>query len=731
MKVFQTNEIRNIALIGGAKTGKTTLAEDMLFEGGVINRRGSIEDKNTVSDYRDIELERQNSVFSSVLYTTYNNHKINIIDTPGFDDFVGEVISALKVTDAAISVVNAQNGVEPGTETTWRQCAKVDMPLIFAINHLEHDNSNFDETVNQLRRQFSNAVTVMQYPLQTGHGFNSIIDLLKMKMFKYADGGKVEILDIPANEKGKAEELQAKLIEDLAANDESLMEVFFENGTLTEEEISKGLRLGLRNRGMFPVLCINAKQNMGVGRLLEFVINNVSAPNEMPPVKTLSGKVLACKSSDPAIAFVFKTSIEPHLGEVSFFKIYGGEIHEAEDLINGTNATKERVSQVFAFCGKNREKVDKMVAGDIGATIKLKNTLTNHTLNAPKFSDERIPPIEYPDSKFRVAVKAVNQADDEKLGMALNELHKMDQTILSGYKKELRQLILEGQGELHLNIAKWHLENNVKIPVNYLTPKIPYRETITRVAQATYQHKKQSGGAGQFGEVHLVIEPHEEGKPDASNFKLKQTMRQSSVTPLSISKGDSEVSVSVRGKDEIPLEWGGKLVMYNCIVGGSIDARFIPAILKGVMEKMEQGPLTGSYARDIRVYVYDGKMHPVDSNEISFKLAGRTAFSMAFKEASPKILEPVYDVEIFAPDDKMGGVMTDLQGRRAIIMGMDAGTIKAKVPLAELNRYSTALSSLTSGRASYTMKFDAYAPVPSDIQEKLLKEYEEASKDED
>jgi elongation factor G len=719
-------------LIGGAKTGKTTLAEDMAFEGGVINRRGSVEDKNSVSDYRDIEIERQNSVYSSVLYSIYNNHKINIIDTPGFDDFVGEVISALKVTDAAVSVVNAQNGVEPGTETTWRQCAKVEMPVIFAINHLEHDNSNFDDTVNQLRQSFSGAVTLVQYPLQTGHGFNSIIDLLKMKMLKYPEtGGKAELLDIPAEEKSKAEELQAKLIEDVAANDESLMEAFFENGTLSEEEISKGLRMGLRNRGIFPVLCINAKQNIGVGRLLEFIVNNVSSPDQMPAVKTLSGKEIKCNASEPAMAFIFKTTIEQHLGEVSFFKVYSGEIAEAADMINGANATKERLSQVFVFAGKNREKVDKLVAGDIGATIKLKNSLTNHTLNAPKFADERIAPIEYPDSKFRVAVRAVNQADDEKLGMALNELHKMDQTIIAGYKKELRQLILEGQGELHLNIAKWHLENNIKIQVNYVTPKIPYRETITRVAQATYQHKKQSGGAGQFGEVHMIIEPHEEGKPDPSSFKLKQTMRQSSVTPLTISKGESEVSVSIRGKEVIEMEWGGKLILYNCIVGGSIDARFIPAIMKGILEKMEQGPLTGSYARDIRVYVYDGKMHPVDSNEISFKLAGRTAFSMAFKEASPKILEPIYDVEVFVPADKMGGVMTDLQGRRAIIMGMDGGTIRARVPLAELNRYSTALSSLTSGRASYTMKYLEYAPVPTDVQDKLLKEYEENAKEED
>jgi elongation factor G len=731
MKVFQTNEIRNIALIGAAKTGKTTLAEDMLFEGGVINRRGSVDDKNTVSDYRDIELERQNSVYSSILYTIYNDHKINIIDTPGFDDFVGEVISALKVADTAVMVVNAQNGVEAGTDSTGRQAAKNNTPLVFAINHLEHDNSNFDDTVNQLRNGFGGGVTLMQYPVNTGHGFNSIIDLLKMKMLKYADGGKVEVLDIPADEKDKAEELQAKLIEDLAANDESLMEIFFENGTLTEAEISKGLMIGLRNRGIFPVLCINSKQNMGVGRLLEFIVNNVPSPDQMPAVKGKSGKEYSCKVSDPACAFVFKTSIEAHLGEVTFFKIYGGELHEAEDMLNGSNSTKERLSQLFVFAGKNREKVEKMVAGDIGATIKLKNTHTNQTLNSPKNADESILPIEYPDSKYRVAVKAVNQADDEKLGMALNELHKMDQTIVSGYKKELRQLILEGQGELHLNIAKWHLENNIKIQVNYLTPRIPYRETITRVAQATYQHKKQSGGAGQFGEVSMVIEPHEEGKPDPSSIKLKQTMRQSSVTPLTISKGESEVNLSVRGKDEINLDWGGKLVFYNCIVGGSIDARFLPAILKGLMERMEQGPLTGSYARDIRVYVYDGKMHPVDSNEISFKLAGRTAFSMAFREAAPKILEPIYDVEVLVPEDKMGNVMTDLQGRRAIIMGMEGGMIKARVPLAELNRYSTALSSLTSGRASYTMKFNEYAPVPAEIQDKLLKEYEEAQKEEE
>lgn len=732
MKEYQTQDIRNIALIGGAKTGKTTLAECMLFEGGKITRRGSVDDKNTVSDYRDIELERQNSVFASVLCTEINNKKINIIDTPGFDDFVGEVISALHVVDTAVMTINAQNGVEVGTDISWRNAEKSNTPIIIAVNHLEHENSNWDETVTQLKQSYGGGVTVMQYPVNPGIGFDAIIDLITMKMYKFPqDGGKPEITDIPAGEMDKATEMQSAMVEELAAADESLMEKYFEEGSLTEADIKSGLKLGLINRSFFPILCINAKQNMGVGRLLEFIGNNAPSPDEMPPVKTISGKELTCNSSDPTLAFVFKTTIESHLGEVSFLKLYGGEITEGMDLINGNNATKERISQIFAFNGKTRDKMDKAFAGDIIATIKLKNTRTNHTLNNPKHSDEKLPAIVFPDPKFRTAIKAQNQADDEKLGAALNEIHRMDPTVITGYYKELKQMILQGQGELHLNIVKWHLENQYKIPVEFLTPKIPYRETITKASQANYLHKKQSGGAGQFGQVYLVIEPFEEGMPEPSKFKLKQTMSMSSVNPLSIQKGDSEITVSVRGKDEIPLDWGGKLIFYNCIVGGSIDARFLPAILKGIMERMEEGPLTGSYARDIRVCVYDGKMHPVDSNEVSFKLAGKTAFSMAFKEAGPKIMEPVYDLEVIVPEDKMGNVMTDLQGRRAIIMGMEGGTIKAKVPLAEMGRYSTALSSLTSGRATYNMKFAEYSPVPPDIQDKLLKEYEEAKKEED
>ena len=732
MKVYETNDIRNIALIGGAKTGKTTLAEDMLFEGGMSNRRGSVDDKNTVSDYREIELERGNSIYSTMLHTIIDNTKINIIDTPGMDDFVGEAYAALKVVEAGVMVINAQNGVEPGTDVHFRITDKYQTPVIFAVNHLEHDNSNFDELINQLKNSYGSGVTVLQYPLNPGHGFDSIIDLLKMKMLKYPEGGGApEILDIPGDEKEKAEEMQASLIEDLAAADEALMEKFFEKGNLSEEEIQQGLKLGIVSRNIFPVMCVNAKQNMGVARLMQFIAASSPAPGELGPAKTQDGKEIECNPSDPATAFVFKTSIDKHLGEVTFFKMMSGTFSEGDDVNNVNTQTKERLTQIFVFNGKNRDKVEKLYAGDFGATIKLKNTRTNDTLNGLKAGDRKVAPIEYPDPKYRVAVKAQNQADDEKLGMALNEMHKVDPTIISGYKKELRQLILEGQGELHLNIAKWHLENMEKIGVEYLTPKIPYRETITKPSQASYQHKKQSGGAGQFGEVSMVIEPYEEGKEEPSSIKVKQTQRASSVNPLSVSKGDSEINLSIRGKDEIELEWGGKLMFYNCIVGGAIEARFLPAILKGIMERIEHGPLTGSYARDIRVFVYDGRMHSVDSNEISFKLAGRTAFSMAFKEAGPKILEPIYDVEVIVPEEKMGNVMTDLQGRRAIIMGMEGGTIKAKIPLAEMNRYSTSLSSLTSGRASYSMKFAEYAPVPSDVQDRLLKEYEEQQKEED
>lgn len=710
MKVYQTNEIKNVALIGGAKSGKTTLAECLLFEGGVISRRGSIEDGNTVSDYREIELERGNSVFSTILYTEFGGKKINIIDTPGFDDFIGEVIATLHVVDTAIMVINAQNGVEVGTEITWRYADRTEKPVVFTVNQLDHEKANFDEVIRQLRNYFGNKVILAQYPLTTGSGFDSVVDLLKMKLVKFNKEGKYEISEIPDSEKAKAEELQAALIEAAAEGDETLMETFFEKGTLTEEELQRGIKLSLISRSIFPVFCTSAKNDMGVTRLLEYISESTPSPDDMPAPKTAEGKEISCKSSGAPNAFIFKTSIEQHIGEISFFKVVSGEIVEACDMINPRNSSKERLTQLLIVAGKNREKVNKVVAGDIAATIKLKSVLSNDSLLIAKNTDDAIVKISFPEPKFRTAVRAISSSDDEKLGAILNDMSKVDPTLIAKYSKELKQLIIAGQGEQHLNIAKWQIEKLNKIEIEYYAPKIPYRETITKPAKSMYRHKKQSGGAGQFGEVHMLIEPYFEGMQDQKEFPI-------------------------RGRESHDLEWGGKLIFQNCIVGGAIDTRFMPAILKGIMEKIEEGPLTGSYARDIVVSIYDGKMHPVDSNEISFKLAGRNAFREAFKTAGPKILEPIYEVEVFVPEAKMGDVMTDLQGRRAVIMGMQSEgayqKIKAKVPLAEMNRYSTALSSITSGRATYSLKFAEYSQVPGDVQTQLLKTYEEQSKEEE
>lgn len=703
MKVFQTDEIRNIALIGAAKSGKTTLAECMLFEGKMINRKGTVDDKNTVSDYRPIETERQISVQTTLLHTLHDGKKINILDAPGFSDFSGDILASVTVADTAIFTVNGQSGVEATTENAWRQAAKADVPVVFFVNQLDHHNANFDETIRQLRDYFGEKVTLAQYPVKTGEDFNAVIDLMLMKMLKFKQGGGApEVLDIPADEMDKAEELHRTLVENAAEGDENLMEKYFENDTLSLDEIRIGIRKGMINRGVFPVFCGASKHGIGVHRLMDFISKTCPAPNELKGRKTTAGKEFNCKSSDPAALFIFKLSNEQHLGEISLIKVYGGEIFEGQDLVNARSGNKERISQLFVVNGKNREKIDKLVAGDIAVTIKLKDARANDSLFDPKIADAALEPIDYPAPIFSVAVKAVNSTDDEKLGSILQDMHRVDPTIIAGLSRELRQLILQCQGEYHMNTVKWFLDNVYKIEAEFYSPKIPYRETITKAAKADYRHKKQSGGSGQFGEVHMMIQPYFEGYKDPTDFP-------------------------VRGKEEHNLSWGGKLIFNNCIVGGSIDARFMPAILKGLMERLEEGPLTGSYARDIVVYVYDGKMHPVDSNEISFKLAGRNAFSIAFKNAGPKIMEPIYDVAVRMPEDMMGSVMTDLQGRRAIIMGMDSDgkyqIINAKVPLSEMDRYSTSLSAITSGRGTYTMKFAEYAQVPSDVQTKLLKEY--------
>ena len=718
MKVYKTDEIRNIALIGNAGSGKTTLAEAMLFEGGVINRRGEVTAKNTVSDHNQIEQDYGNSVFPTLLYTEYNGKKINILDTPGMDDLCGGVVSSLYVTALGVILINATNGVEAGTESAGRHAEEANTPLIFVFNQLDHDNSNFEAALDQCKTSFGKKVTIVQYPVDTGSTFSSIIDVLKMKMYKYGpDGGKPEILDIPASEIDKAEELHNELVEMAAENEEALMELYFDKGSLTEDEMRKGIKLGMLQRDLFPVFCTGARKNLGVGRLMEFIANIAPAPNEKEMCAVVSGKEVKMEESDSPSLFVFKTSVESHVGEITYFKVMSGKVYEGLDLINSKTGNKERLSQVFVSAGKNREKVDELVAGDLGCTVKLKDTKYNQTLTT-KEADTTFQTITFPTSRHTVAMKAENDSDDEKVGEILNKIKYEDPTFVIEYSKELKQLLVHGQGEYHLNILKWYFDNLHKIEVNYLQPKIPYRETITKSALADYRHKKQSGGAGQFGEVHMIIEPYIEGTEPKKMFKF----------------GDKEQKVALRDVQEHELPWGGKLIFINSIVGGSIDARFLPAILKGIMEKMEEGPLTGSYARDIRVYIYDGKMHPVDSNEISFKLAGRNAFSIAFKNAGAKILEPNYDLNVWVPSDRMGDVMSDLQGRRAMIMGMGSEKgmekITAKVPLKEMNKYTTSLSSITGGRGVFTLTYDEYEKVPSDVQDELLKAYAKEQEEE-
>lgn len=719
MRVYQTNEIKNIALLGSAGSGKTTLAESLLFGSGIIKRRGTVEAKNTVSDYFPVEQEYGYSVFSTVFHVEWNNKKLNIIDCPGSDDFVGGAITALNVTDQAVILINGQYGPEVGTQNVFRYTEKLKKPVIFLINQLDSEKCDFDNVVSAMYDIYGSKCVQVQYPVQTGPGFNAIIDVLLMKKYSWpAEGGMPVIEDIPAEEMDKAMELHKTLVEAAAENDETLMEKFFEEETLTEDEMREGIRKGLVTRSIFPVFCVCAAKDMGVRRLMEFLGNVVPFVSEMPKLHNTRGEEITPDSDGPESVYFFKTGMEPHIGEVSYFKVMSGSVKSGDDLTNADRGSRERLGQIYVCAGANRLPVDKLNAGDIGCTVKLKDVKTGNTLN-DKDCEWKFDFIKYPNSKYARAIKAVNSADTEKLMAAMLKMRQEDPTWVVEQSKELKQTIVHGQGEFHLRTLKWRLENNEKIPVKFDEPKIPYRETITKSAAADYRHKKQSGGAGQFGEVHLIVEPYAEGMPDPTTYKLN----------------GQEIKMNVKGREEINLEWGGKLVFINTVVGGAIDTRFMPAILKGIMERMEKGPLTGSYARDVRVIVYDGKMHPVDSNELSFMLAARHAFSDAFKAAGPKILEPIYDLEVYVPSDYMGDVMSDLQGRRALIMGMDSEAgyqkLQAKIPLKELSNYSISLSSITGGRASFTTKFASYELVPNDLQQQLIAAHEaEADEDE-
>ena len=708
MATYDTNHVKNIALLGHAGCGKTTMAESMLYEAGVIKRRGSIAARNTVSDYHELETERQSSVFASLLHTPWRNYKINIIDTPGYDDFSGEVLSALRVADTGVLILNATTGVEVGTDIIWEYTERFKTPTLFVVNKLDLENADFDRTLREAKTHFGVNVVAVQYPMQTGNGFNKIIDVLNMVMYEFGqEGGKPAKLPIPDSEKEKAEILHKELVETIASNDEGLMEKYFEQGELSEEDMKAGLHASMIRHDIFPLFCASAEKNMGSGRIMGFIDNVCPAANEMPPQKTTAGGVLTCDEKGPACIFIFKTIIEPHIGELSLFKVYSGTVKAGSELVNENTGVTEKLNQLLLLEGHNRIPVTELVAGDIGATIKLRSTHVNNTLHE-KGTNIELEPIIFPKSNVTVAIATVNKGEEEKLSQALHTLREEDATVQFEISPELKQVLLHCQGELHLQVIQWKIANIHKLEVTFNKPKIAYRETIRSSAESTYRHKKQSGGAGQFGEVFMRIEPWYLGMP-------------------------GPIGLHVRATEEIDLDWGGKLVFLNCIVGGAIDARFLPSILKGVMEKMQNGPLTGSYVRDVRVSVYDGKMHPVDSNDISFKIAGLHAFRQAFTEAAPLLLEPVYEVEVFCPDDQVGAVMGDLQTRMSIVEGMEADghfqKIIAKVPLSQMHQYSSSLRSLTQGRARFNMQFVEYAPVPYEVQKKLTEAYSKRTVD--
>ncbi len=709
MPEFDTSHVKNIVLLGHAGSGKTTLAECMLYEAGIITRRGSIAERNTTGDYHELEQDRGNSIFSKLMHTKWRGYKINVIDTPGYDDFVGEVISALRVADTGVMLINAVMGVEVGTDIIWEYTEKFKTPMIFAVNKLDDDNADFDKTVREAKSHFGSKVVVVQYPLQTGAGFHEIIDVLRMTMYKFKDaGGKPEKLPIPDSEKAKADELHKELIEAVASNDETLMEKYFDKGELDEDEMKSGLKKAMINHDLFPLFCLSAERNMGSGRLMGFIDNVCPSANEMPAQTTKAGEKLACEASGPACIFIYKTTSEPHVGELSYFKVYSGTIRSGMELENETTNVTEKITQLFLVEGNKRTPIQELTAGDIGATLKLKNTHTNNTLHA-RGKNYELHPIEFPSPNMTVAIEPLKKGEEEKLSQALHQLREEDPTLIVEVSPELKQTLIHCQGDMHLAVAKWKIEHSHKVDVKFVKPRIPYRETIRKMADANYRHKKQSGGAGQFGEVYMRIEPWHEGLAEPKDL-------------------------NVRGRDTYELDWGGKLVFYNCIVGGAIDTRFLPSILKGVMEKMHNGPLTGSYARDIRVCVYDGKMHPVDSNDISFKIAGLQAFRQAFQQADPQLMEPIYKVEVLCPDDLTGAVMGDLQSRRAIVEGIDSEghfqKVIARVPLAEMDGYSSSLRSITQGRAKFKSGFLEYAAVPFEIQRKLIDEHAKKEKEE-
>lgn len=704
MKVYDADHIRNVALVGHQGSGKTTLAEAMLFDTGVLQRPGTVEEGNTVSDYHSSEKERQMSVFASLLHVEYKGNKLNVIDTPGYPDFVGEVAASLHVVDSALFVINAAEGVQVGTELAWRAAVKESKPSMFVINQLDKDKTDFRDLIDQIQERFGRGATVVQLP--AGPGSRAIIDVLIMKKVTFAANGKPTYSEIDAEFAEEADRLHNELVENIAENEESLMELYFEKGNLTEEEMRTGLREAMIRHQLFPIFLTSATENIGVSRLMEFVGNVCPTPSQMPAAATKDGGTIAPDSNGEPVALIYHTMAEAHVGDYSFFRIYSGTLKPGMDLVNAQTKESERLGQLFAINGHDRDPVDTMYAGDLGALVKLKNTHTNNTLHL-KSSDTEMVEIDFPEPRYTTAVVASKEGEEDKLAQGLHQLHEEDPSLHITHDQHLSQLVLGAQGEMQLEIAKYRLKHRFGVDIEFSKPKVAYRETVQKRARAKYRHKKQTGGAGQFADISMIVEPI---------------------------NGDyqPEADIKVRGEHIEETAWGSKVHFIDAIVGGVIDMRrFFGAIQKGVMEACIRGPVAGYPVGDVRVVVHDGSMHAVDSNEAAFKSASRTCFQDAFRQANPVLLEPIHDVEVLVPESYTGDVMGDMNTRRARIQGMEVEgvfqKILAQVPEAELYRYSTSLRSMTQGRGLHRASFNSYESMPRHVQEDVVAEAEAAA----
>ncbi len=700
-----TDRIRNIVLAGHGGSGKTTLAEAMLFAAKETGRLGSVPDGTTVSDYHQDEIDRGISINLSLLHVDWNGYKINILDTPGYPDFIGETKSAVRVADTMVMTIDASTGVGFGADSAWEFARDGELPVLFVLTKVGVEQAHFEETLQYLREHFSRDVVPLEYPVYENKNLVAMVDILSMKVMTFAEDGSgshSDSADLPADLRDRCADLRNTLIGTLAESDESLMNSYFENGTLDDEEISRGLRAAVGRRRIFPLFAASSTKNVGITPLMDFIVRYSPSPADVPaPIASVPGNDqpvrLDPNNGDTAL-FIFKTVSEPHVGELSFFRVYAGKVSPGAELLNVANGKTERLNQIFMMNGKGRKETPTLNYGDIGAVVKLKHTHTNNTLSS-KNHPVSMPTIWYPAPIADAAVMLKGKGDEVKVSEGLHMMHEEDPTFNVYHDPESHQTVVSGLGELHLEVIMKRLQQKYGVEVEMKPPRIPYRETIKGATSTSYRHRKQTGGSGQFGEVHFHIEPWDEGRPIPGQYQK-------------------------RGEELEDLSWGGKFHFVNSIVGGTIDARFVPAVKKGIVETLERGAFAGYPMTNVRVILYDGKMHAVDSNENAFKTAARICFRQGIKDCRPQLMEPIWNIEVNGPVESMGDIMSDLSGRRGRILGMDskgtAQVINAQIPLAELYGYAARLRGLTQGRGSYTRSFSHYEEVPKDIEAKLV-----------